>query len=404
VIRLPTESWLSGNGLNTILVFLESVLQKRADARIYVEVFAPAVVEALEKQSSAASELGDAVYRKLVFYDAMDFFALLRARGVVLRPQKATCDALQQKLAAFKQERQYMYSSRMLALSPLIDSPREQYGLTARIRTLSSILSHNLRGRIDNDEVEEASNQIMFELVKNIYQHAEINRLNLAAQGYACAQINRHFLFGNDVIPEVLVCSVLEHLRPAIRKKMWKYLSITISDYGVGISNKLTRYFEEKCSAGRKVRVGRFDVDSATAGDHRLMVEIAATTDFSTKTVRRPSDEQWKSGTETVTLAAKGYGLVYCLAFIAKHFGRVNIRSGSVSVSIYPKPDTPLSRDLLQNVGEASSALQECFSEFFLIQPRNLPPEEAHFPGTQILLEIPVEVFDGEPSGERAAE
>jgi hypothetical protein len=394
VIRLPATEWISANGLNMLLIFVESVLRKHPETRIFVEAIGPEVVKMLDEVGGGRSDLVEAVYQKLIFYEAMDFFTRLRCRDVVVWPQKSTCDALSQRLGALKKERQFLYSSRILALSPLIDNVTEQFALTARIRTLGNILTQNLRGRIERNEVEEASAQIMFELVKNIYQHSEVPRLGQASQGFACAQINRRPLFGDEVLPDALVKSVLEHVRKPTSKKLWKYLSITIADYGVGLSNKLSEYFNDKCRDTTNVEIGRFNISRKNLSDHALMIEIAATTDFSTKMVRRSTGEdQSENWADRIKLAARGYGLVYCLAFIAKHFGRINIRSGPVSFSIFPKPTTPLQRELLENVGEFATSLQHRFNELFIAQAAPLSITEQHFPGTQILLEIPVETF-----------
>ena len=52
-----------------------------------------------------------------------------------------------------------------------------------------NILYWRLKDRNDFREVEEASGQIMFELVKNIYQHSDITPKYLI-NGFTCAQIN----------------------------------------------------------------------------------------------------------------------------------------------------------------------------------------------------------------------
>ena len=126
------------------------------------------------------------------------------------------------------------------------------------------------------------------------------------------------------------------------------------------------------------------------------MLQVASTTDFSSKHVRIPQSEdekgeEWPDLDKAFPLAGRGYGLVYCMGFIARNFGRMRIRSGPIEIDFFPHAEAVLKKEIWTNVAKATDVLQHDFP--FDVKSRNLSPDHSIFPGTQILIEIPVEVW-----------
>jgi hypothetical protein len=391
VIHLPTDAWISANGLNMLLTFVEAIQFHDPDARIFVDLIDYDRAQQPPAGPAAVPDDNNSVIRKLVFYEAMQLIQLLQDRRVVTRPSWEALRDLQDKLGAHKQPSHFLHSTRMLSLSPLVETDEEQFALTTRMRTFTGILYKHLFGRLDLQSMLEASNQIMFELVKNIYQHSELpDTYASKSRGFACAQVNQYPLIRSDRHPHELVTAVLEQVRPATRNKKWQWLTVTVSDFGVGISNKVSRFLRERSSGGAHLKAGRFSISDDTLLDHATLIQIAATTDFSTKLVHVAKDYAWVVQGEEYPLAGRGYGLVYCIGFIARMGGRMRVRSGPAEVDILPRPELILQQDVWSNVERSAEALRQDLPPFDVVT-RSLPPDQAMFPGTQIVLEIPVE-------------
>jgi len=399
LIKLPIKSWISANSLNMLMIFIEAISYLKNDSKIYVELFDGAIVDFINDSkidTGKEDQLIQGIIRKIIFYDSVELIPLLRRANVIVQPTFTSYEKLQSTMGAFKSKRFYKYSSKMLALSPLIENEEEQHALTTRVKTLQSIFQKNLFRRIDLSAAQEASSQIMFELVKNIYQHADIDidTVNIA-RGFACAQIIKQPLIDNPAIPLDLCAAVLEYIRPGHRKKEWRILSITINDYGIGLAENLRRDLAQKLKNRGPFEIGRFVVSDELLHDDPTLIEIAVTTDYSSKTIRHPTEELWETQDEKIKLEAKGYGLVYCIAFIGQRFGRMRIRCGGTEVSIFAKPETPLKEVFYVNTSQLSEILQNKFHHYFDLIATTLPEEEKGFPGTQVSIEIPVEVFGG---------
>ena len=211
------------------------------------------------------------------------------------------------------------------------------------------------------------------------------------ARGFACAQLNRHELIRSAKHPVDLVRSVLDHIKRPVGGKKLSWLCITINDFGIGLAQTVSHALKSRIGSSEKLEVGRFLVDESDLNNEALLIKIASTTDFSAKKVRIPQDlkEVWKTRDEVYPLAGRGYGLVYCIGFIARTYGRMRIRSGCVELDIFPKPDTPMEENVWSNPTKAAARLKE--GDFpFDVEERYLSVEEGLFPGTQLMIEIPV--------------
>jgi hypothetical protein len=122
------------------------------------------------------------------------------------------------------------------------------------------------------------------------------------------------------------------------------------------------------------------------------LIQIAVATQFSRKEFRQDIDT-WEAGDQLVRLAGRGRGLLYCLGFLVRVFGRLRIRSGGVEMDVCPTASQFMRRSEWVNIEDIEKHLEERGLSSFHTVCRRLDNEERKFPGTQILVEIPVEVF-----------
>ena len=182
----------------------------------------------------------------------MEFIERLIDLEVQVYPPHTKFKKIQDRLQAFKAKLTQKYSSRILSLRPLIDGEVGQHELTNRMQTLTNILFNNLYFReyknappgekklVYIDSVKKFSNKIMYELVKNIYQHAGVKKSNgIVSSGFACAQIYPLNQIRHERLPRHLVESVLQYLSKDNKQKKVQTLGITINDWGVGLINRV---------------------------------------------------------------------------------------------------------------------------------------------------------------------
>ena len=383
VIKLPLDKWISLLSLNMLMIFIESVLYKIPQFRICIELFdVELALELLENpDASALKKSREQFSRKIIFYDAVDIINLLVSRNVMVSPSPKTIIELQEKIGANKKQREFLYSTSMLQL-------------TMRIRTLTSILYHNLGHRLDLDSIREASDQIMFELVKNIYQHSELpSDYTTKSRGFACAQINPISTIVSPQFDDLLIKAALDHKKKSRKQSQWKWLCISVNDFGVSISKKVYDFLFSKNDKDQKI--GRYTIRSTDKENDSLLIKVAATTDFSTKLIHAPQDEEdnWSTKEEDIPLAGKGHGLIYCLNFIGKTCGRMRIRSRSVEVDFFIKVEAFLDSSIWENIENTELFLREKSEDILVIETRIIPENASRFPGTQILIEVPVEIW-----------
>lgn len=370
----------SANGFNNLLIVICALKSRWPNIHICVQLIPDQVIEMLE------SEKGNETIKKgirnlLIFFESLNLIEMLLKLGVIVRPSDESIKKLVLKLDAKKEERKYIYSSKILCLNPLINNEQEQYNLTYRMKTLLNILYWQMKDNIDFKEVEEASGQIMFELVKNIYQHAGISN-DLKINGFTCAQINSSPIiqFCNESREKKYTESVflaLSQQKQKFRldnKNKGSFISITVNDFGIGIH--------------KKVRERNQSLSTKDA------IIYAFTTNFSSK-ISESEQEYWRIGAEKsgVKLEHKGFGLLYCLLFVFKNLGRIKICAGNIEISLFSKIDfwannyqkcnTPV--DFLSLL--TSNGID--YTAIFESEVKELDQNE--FVGTQILIEIPAD-------------
>ncbi len=367
---------LSANGFNNLLIVLCALKRRNPDTRIFVQLFTSDILEKIINENDNKSVRGG-VKQLLIFFESLNLIEMLLKIGVVLRPSDEVLRKLVTELSAIKEERKGVYSSKILCLNPLINNSQEQYNLTYRMKTLMNILYWQLRERIDFKELKEASGQIMFELVKNIYQHSEINN-DSDINGFTCAQINSYPIIKlqddkeEKKYTESLFLTLSQNNEDFFLndKNMGAFISITVNDFGIGIHKKVLE--KKHCASKAEAIIQAF------------------TTNFSSKILE--NIEYWKYNTESegIPLEHKGYGLLYCLLFVFKNLGRIKIYSGGIEVNMFTKIEawanhlrcyTPVDFVNLLNKKEKG------YEDFFDIEIKESDCDE--FVGTQILIEIP---------------
>lgn len=368
----------SANGFNNLLITICALKKRIPHIRIYLHLFTNDLLKKIENDNEEL--LKDAIKKLLIFMESLNLIDMLLKLGVVIYPSDETLRQLAARLNAFKQERNYKYSSKILCLNPLINNEQEQYNLTYRMKTLLNILYWRLKDRIDFKEVEEASGQIMFELVKNIYQHSGSNNQSLVS-GFTCAQINSlPIIKFSDLNKEK---KYTESLFLALSQKgsnfqlntrnLGSFISITVNDFGVGIHKKVME--KKNC----------LSIEDA--------IICAFTTNFSSKKMENEVD-YWEYSKELsgIKLEHKGFGLLYCLMFVFKNLGRIKICSGNIELKLFSKIEqwagdypckTPV--DFLNLLNES----KEEYMKYFDVEIDKLNYKD--FVGTQILIEIPTD-------------
>ena len=83
--------------------------------------------------------------------------------------------------------------------------------------------------------------------------------------------------------------------------------------------------------------------------------------------------------------------MVYCLGFIALTFGRMRIVCNGIEFSIYANPKAVmLPLESWKDSYKTAEILKSQLNHYFYYNLQKLPKDEVYYPGTQILLEIPV--------------
>ncbi len=283
----------SANGFNNLLTVVCALYQINPNIKIYVQLITNDIIEEINADN-LSERLRKGLRQLLIFYQSLNLIDMLLKLGVIVRPSDEGLQNIIQKLNAKKVERIGIYSSKILCLNPLINNSQEQYNLTYRMKTLISILYWQLKNRINFKEIEEASGQIMFELVKNIYQHSGIKN-GLMINGFTCAQLNLLPLVTfNNADKEkkyteatFLTLSQREEYSFVLNKNNWgSFISITVNDFGVGIHSRVLENYPD------------MSIEDA--------IMMAFTTNFSSKVLEYEEFWQVNNNVDKIPLEHKG--------------------------------------------------------------------------------------------------
>jgi len=391
-IILHEYVWYSANSLNLILIFIESILSIKPDTQIYLDLFDNKLIYNILSKSITNIALNSDEYNrilnvknKIIFYDLTNFTNTLYEYGVNVSPGPHKYVKLRDHIAANQYEKTWRHSSRMLGLNKLIDSELEQRSLSDRISTMANILYKNLYGKLTPEEARKDSEHIMYELVKNIYQHSDksINKI-VKNSGFACAQIIQTPLLNKPKVDSQAINDLVHTQWQNVKKKI-QFLSITINDFGIGLANKIRLDLQNRKDT-KPLHYQNCLIDEEFINSDKKLMLLAIATDFTTKTYDH--DERFLE----YRLENKGFGFIFCLSFIAKNLGRMAVRSGSSRLLFIAKPNAYFA-ECWKNISVAADTLINDFNLYFDVIDVPLTEEETLFPGTQILIEIPVEVF-----------
>lgn len=365
----------SANGFNNLLTVICALYQTNPNIRIFVQLISNDIIEMINT-NNLSDKLKRGLRQLLIFFQSLNLIDMLLKLGVVIGPSDEGLRNIIQKLDAKKEVRMSMYSSKILCLNPLINNSQEQYNLTYRMKTLISILYWQLKDRINFREIEEASGQIMFELVKNIYQHSGIKN-DLMINGFTCAQLNLLPLVTfNSTEKEkkyteaiFLTLSQKDENSFALNKKNWgSFISITVNDFGVGIHNKVLEKYP--------------DISIKDA------IMMAFSTNFSSKLLEYEEFWQVNNNVNKIPLEHKGFGLIYCLMFVFKNLGRIKICSKNVEIKLFTKLESWIRESIWCTPVDFLALIKtKGYLDLFEMEVKEL--EYGDFVGTQILIEIP---------------
>ncbi len=393
-IKLPLIEWISANSLNFLVTFIVSNRYHFHFKKIIIELFEAKIISDVLEENDVSEEILDSLTKKLIFYESMELYENINYDYVIQFPNCDTLKKVKELLVSHEYEKKWMYSSKMLALNPLINDEKEQIYLTARLNTLTNIIFHNLYGKVDYGEAREASSQIMYELVKNIYQHAYSEDISarLEKHGIACAQINKFPIIQNKEYSLKDISGILELVKKRTKGKVWKFLSISICDFGVGINSVIRTDLKSKLTSEKSdFTIGEFTVNEELLADDYKLIEIPIRTEYSTKTLSDKREDWTISKERKLVLSRRGRGYIFCICFVGEFFGRMQIRSNNYVLDVFAKESAALRSTKWRTEPEESLAIIEKeFGNYFQIIQKK---EKGFFPGTQIIIEIPVEVF-----------
>ncbi len=415
-IYLPDAEWISSNSLNLLLTLIAAIRQRFVNPSIFVRAFSDETLRVLDQPSPekiTVKELKKALDR-LRFLDKFLFLQIIHDNysGVITTPSYGFFVNLLRKYspnpelanmrkrpAPFGADRIIRkYSTTMMPLSRLIEGPSEMLELSNRIENIANILGHHAyfdkaEGCYDLQRARNVSELLMFEVVKNIYQHSIIGeRIKDEIRGFASAQINKLPLIATSK-PLKKTIARLKYPDMDFDKKEYdkriRYLSIAIDDFGIGLISRVKPDVINRVKSS-DAYFHEYDKNTIHEKQDDFFIRLAVTTDYSSKRRRSATDEQVDLGGRKVILHEKGYGLVYCLLFIGRRFGRMEIRSGAAKVQFL---STVQCYNALKEIGltEALALFKKESKDLFEINPIDLEEDEQLFPGTQIIIEIPVD-------------
>lgn len=301
-------------------------------------------------------------------------------------------------------------------------------------------------------KAERASSFFMFELTKNTYQHSHIqHRHTSKLSGYAAAEMTRYPQSFDEkrhleIFPQIAAKGKFTSLSSEEMRKQVRFLSINVSDFGCGVISRARRTFSEVQDAIPNLREAYADkadelaaldlLQTAVTGLQAYspsdIVRFVSTTAFTSKidlTQQPPSALLHAFGCESPSysevvdklvearhlledtntvafrvwdpksksyvsvqkpLSPSGYGLAYCLTFVAIHFATVTVTTEGTQTVFKGTPEAfKMFRshqwDLFQGLAHLLHEPESVVS----IESRQTEWATA-FPGTQITLDIPV--------------
>jgi hypothetical protein len=327
--------WVPVSLLIHILTFIEGIRSKKIQADITVELFPTGVIKTIlepEHPEVLTMDLLKKVVSLVRFYAINQFPELIATAGASTIPSATYFEFIREDLKVdIPRSLPYLvkptkgsvpeppprgvsasdYSSTMMPLVSLVNTPLENSALAHRLGNVKNILRNQIyrekqSGRpYDLDKAERkaeiASTIFMFELAANIYQHA-FAHLPPAVRvcGYTAAQIVR-FPQGQDAQIHLKTFARLKGLSSdefshTDLSQQIRFLSLIVSDFGIGIVDRVRSDLNKKrqkikqmvlplgdaAIAERAQRLQQWLENASDYDAHQLLV-LAATTPYTSK-------------------------------------------------------------------------------------------------------------------------
>lgn len=423
------HKWISANTLVIFLSFLGYVSNMVNNLFIDIRLFSKVDTKMMFNESENRPNL--LFFKKFTdkvrFYINWDFFNqiyLLESTLNSVDECKIQCypseDLLEnwiKKLHEIVSVNRDGFSSNLIPLSSIIDErskSNKKNNLDKEIKNLTYILWTHMYGRdrkpvyADLKKAEETSANIMFELVKNIYQHGKNNIFNI--YGFTTVQIIRKsIIFANHNLsyPYIkdkqynkydLGLLLGQDVNEKTADNIIRYLAISIVDFGPGIPSKIKQLYSNMQNCSDKtitdLELIKQAIFSSCTTKTAFKKNINLTEDVfndNNQIIKQQDSEFYITDEYAIPLSPRGYGWIYCVIFIAQNLGSFNVTSGNVSVTFKTKKDGYAK---MLAIEDKENALE--LAEDYLRNPNDIFDEESIIydttimPGTRIFLEIPI--------------
>lgn len=397
IIDFSNNNFVLLKSLNFLFCFICAIKTNFYNLIIKIKLFNEKEIINFEKYSSSYSDnhldLDRIMISKLLFQETSGFLKLIQKLDIRTYPDINELREIKEKHNIVRKNEKHGTSISIMPLTEIVsDSITDNIYISKNMDRLCLILVNNIPTKIDKVDAEYYSKHILFELIKNVYQHSlikndDIPRGMVSAHLYKYPNIkrinNEELINHKDEV--TLVQSWINFSRRSEQDRIpIEFLTITIDDYGVGLINNINNYYEKSHNI------------SSTLTPKELIFK-AITTRFTTKTVHDNSQDIFYTENAPHALTKKGYGFLWCLYYIAKYYGKMKLCTSKYILLLSSKldPNFTLSENNMNNMSHFYKLIENKFDSLFECKfiedkdysksnPKNL------FPGTQISIEFPI--------------
>ena len=420
-----TKVWISANSICNLLVFIENILINKSNVTIKIDLFEKDIlnhmrslekIEELNPDEKAFTgklrfyhrwDIANQIYRIQKYYRENQ----LSENSVDCYPSNKTFGKLLTQFKRYVYFDESKFSTTLMPMSALDDDEltgKNKIRADKRIKNLTVILwthfhGHDIQTLMNENvqtkeikhlrKVRHLSAVLMYELIKNIYQHSNI-KSSASILGYATVQMNKRSTLNaknNTYFPtlkydkshnKVNLFAMLsnENIGEKYASDAVRYLSISICDFGQGIIESIKGYFLEK----------NYDEKFED-------IELLRKALFTPFTVKHGSSEKnrpefYYTADEKILLSQRGFGWITAAIFIASQMGTFNVTTGNLSIT-YRTTIEGCNRVLnLLNTNRSVESAETLFKKYEDVFEENIKilPDTLQTTGTRILIEIPL--------------
>ena len=418
-------SWISANTLSFFLLFIEQITRKIDLYNIKIKLFSEEIDDKIfHHNSDLTEELLNKFASKLRFYNRWHFpYQIYRIKNKVNKkglpfrsincfPSKTPIltwvEALNEIVGgpSFETEENDSdkISSTLLPISIIEKEKSKSYikkNVDLKINNLCNILWMHIYGNKkyahpsevikEHRKAEKVSNNILYELVKNIYQHSEAGNKK-GNVGFITVQIlKKSILYArnntsypnsdtNRPIRKAEIADALgfDYSSEQEVENNVRYLAISILDRGQGLHTSVLNHI--------KAESGGASNDLT----EEQLIEKAIFSNFTTKKIKKKLPEFICADDQVIQLSPRGYGWIYCLLFIAARLGSFNVSSGKTSITYRTKVEGYREIVSLRGKFGAFRRAEELFAAPGKIFEKIPKLDSPSFVGTRVLIEMPI--------------